>query len=200
MSTIDIIADDTHSRPAPDRSATAAPASLARTLRDAAAAAAPDAVEGLERHGDLTVATAALQELALEVGLLRGFTEKARIHATTRTRPWPASGYTRGADDPHLLRSFGILLSSIAALDDLFEDAIASIDTAPGDAIPREITIARNFAAYLGRHEINRIIEVLGASTVSEVLGFHLYWQFFADRRATYRTLPSFRSSVINRS
>ncbi|BCP55543.1 hypothetical protein K32_41600 [Kaistia sp. 32K] len=162
-----------------------------RSLRDAATAASPGTAGDLVRLDPASPLTRALEDLAIEAGVLHGFAERARRHARERTRPWPGTGVERGSEDPHLLRTFGVLISSLTALDELFEAAVASAATASADDVPAEIGLARNFAAYIGRTEISRVIEVLGASAASETLGFHRYWQFFADRRRTYRTLPA---------
>lgn len=123
-----------------------------------------------------------LLALAREVGLLSSFGERAREFVTTKTRPWPGTGYDRASDDPHVLRRFGRFVALSTALDELFAECVRSA-VEGSSANAQGVAIARALAAQIGETEISGIIELLGAGSASEKHGFHLFWLNFQTHR-----------------
>ena len=137
------------SRPVPDIAIRAeALAELAGTDFEAAVA---------ERDAESASTERDLLDLALTVGILRSFAGQATSYVTTKSRPWPGSGYDRAADDPHVLRGFGRFLSAVRAAEELFVEAVSSVADNRPDAAER-IAVAQAFALDAGAPGISDTI------------------------------------------
>ena len=121
-------------------------------------------------------AVADLLHTAVDLGLLSAFLDAATTHATTRTRPWPGTGYERAADDPHLTARFGKFVASIRALDALMDEATLEAERGSAGA-GRAAATARHHAMSVGRAFVSSTIELLGASAASVKHGFDMRWR-----------------------
>src|SRR5262249_43937276 len=87
-------------------------------------------------HGPLAAA-------AIHVGIARAAFRDLITYATTRARPWTASGADRAADDPYVQRAVGELRTQLDAAEVLFERALELLQ----DAIDRPSAEARAAAS-----------------------------------------------------
>lgn len=119
--------------------------------------------------------------LAVILGTLDGFLEQALGFLRARSRPWYGANIERATDDPHALRTVGLLFSRRNALDELATRSFATIENAlrgePAADAGREIDLARHYAQRLARSLINEGIGVLGASSASGRHGFDRFWR-----------------------
>lgn len=133
---------------------------------------------------ELRTAVRELAHAAIDFGILGAFLDAAKAHATTRTRPWPGTGYDKASDDPHLIRRFGRFVASCQALEALLDEAVEAVEQhRPGAEIAA--ANARNHALFVGRTFISEMIELLGASAASGRFGFDAYWRTFAAHART---------------
>lgn len=120
-------------------------------------------------------------DLAVVQGILDGFIEQALAFLKARSRPWYGAGIEHATDDPHVLRSLGLLFSRRHALDELALDAIAAVAKALDDEVPpdgvHQLDLARHYAQRLARSLVNEGIGLLGASSASGKHGFDRFWR-----------------------
>ncbi len=119
--------------------------------------------------------------LAAVQGMLDGFIEQALAFLKARSRPWYGAGIEHATDDPHVLRSLGLLFSRRHALDELTLDAIAAVAKALDQELPpdgvHQLDLARHYAQRLARSLVNEGIGLLGASSASGKHGFDRFWR-----------------------
>jgi alkylation response protein AidB-like acyl-CoA dehydrogenase len=125
---------------------------------------------------------------SIGLGLLTGFLDAATVHARTRTRPWPGSGYERAADDPHLILRFGRFVAALEALRALVEEAAAAVQGAAPDA-GRKAALARQHAINTGASFVSGTIELLGASATSVRHGFDQRWRDILSHARSHPTV-----------
>lgn len=147
-----------------------------KARRDLGAALASVAVRLDTTAPERRDVVADLLHAAADLGLLSAFLDAATTHATTRTTPWPGTGYERAADDPHLVARFGRLVASIRALEALLDEATPEVESFSAEA-GRAAAAARHHAVSVGRTFVSGTIELLGASAASAGLGFDQRWR-----------------------
>ena len=121
-------------------------------------------------------AVADLLHAAVDLGLLSSFLDAATTYATTKTRPWPGTGYDRAADDPHLIARFGRFVAAVSALEALVDEATTEAERGSAGAV-RAAAIARHHGVSVGRTFVSGTIELLGASATSIRHGFDVRWR-----------------------
>lgn len=121
-----------------------------------------------------------LLHAAVDLGLIGAFLEAATIYVTTKTRPWPGTGYERAADDPHVIGRFGKFRAAFHGLESLLDEATEAAAVGRGDA-PILAAAARGQAIHVGKSFISETIELLGASATSQKHGFDGYWRDFTN-------------------
>jgi alkylation response protein AidB-like acyl-CoA dehydrogenase len=119
--------------------------------------------------------------LATLQGLLDSFLDQALAFLKARSRPWYGAGIEHATDDPHVLRSLGLLFSRRHALDELTLDAIAAVAKTLDQEVPlagvHHLDLARHYAQRLARALVNEGIGLLGASSASGKHGFDRFWR-----------------------
>jgi alkylation response protein AidB-like acyl-CoA dehydrogenase len=131
-------------------------------------------------------AVADLLHAAIDLGLLSEFLDAATAYATTKTRPWPGSGYERAADDPHLIARFGRFVAALEALRALVEEAVGEV-AEESDHAGRAAFVARRYAIDVGAAFVSSTIELLGASATSIKHGFDERWRAVLDHARLHR-------------
>lgn len=127
---------------------------------------------------DRDPAAADILHAAIDMGIIGAFLDAATSYVTTKTRPWPGTGYSQASDDPHVVIRFGKFASAYRALEAMLDTALTAVETRADDAA-QAAGIARNHALAVGRIFISGTIELMGASSTSEKYGFHAYWRNF---------------------
>ncbi|MCB4770444.1 hypothetical protein LGR54_17690 [Ancylobacter sp. Lp-2] len=133
---------------------------------------------------------AASLHLAVVQGTLDGFLDRAVGFLKARSTPWYGAGLAHATDDPHALRTLGLLFARRNALDALAAEALAAVGATldqdhPSDAVSR-LDIARHYAKLLARTLVNEGIGLLGASSASGKHGFDRFWRDIATHELHY--------------
>ncbi|MBZ5734420.1 acyl-CoA dehydrogenase family protein [Nocardioides sp. TRM66260-LWL] len=125
----------------------------------------------------------------LYVGIADGALATAAGYTRDRTRPWP---YTpdvkeRGAEEFHVLETYGDLRSRLWAAEALAERAAVAIEAinARADEVTAEergeaavlIAAAKQVAIDVGLDVGTRVFEVTGARATANAVGLDLYWR-----------------------
>jgi hypothetical protein len=122
---------------------------------------------------------------------LAAFFEQALAFLRTRSRPWFGTGLERAGDDPHVIRALGQEISRLHALQDLTEQATASVEAALGAGRPAEafasLDLARHYADRIAREAVSETIGLLGASATSGRHGFDRPWRDLAIHGLRHR-------------
>ncbi len=134
-------------------------------------------------------------QLAVILGILDAFLDQALAFLRARAKPWYGAGIAHATDDPHVLRSLGVLIARKNALDALaaggLQDLNESLLSDPAGAGAPQIDIARNYGQRLAREVISEGIGLLGASSASGRHGFDRYWRSAAAHAMRYRPTRS---------
>lgn len=137
----------------------------------------------------LTLVALAFQAVLTQVlvGLAEGALGEAARYTRDQTRPWPASGLDRAADDPHILAAYGELEAEVRAARLLADDAtrvFAEAD-ARGDLLTDAdrgraglaISAAKVVATRTALDVTSRIFELTGARSTSRATGLDRFWR-----------------------
>lgn len=173
------------------------PVDLAALSRDVRLAARDDlgaAIALIERHSAGDSARhrliASALHLSVTLGLLDEFLDRAVGFLKTRSSPWYGTGLASVTQDPHVLRTLGLLISRRDALDALAEDALAVVVGALSHDDPLatvgRLDIARHYAGRVARALVNEGIGLLGASSASGKHGFDRFWRDVAAHQLHY--------------
>lgn len=152
------------------------------------AAAVELASASAQKHGAQRDATSDLLHAAADFGLIGAFLEAATGYVTTKTRPWPGTGYARAADDPHVVARFGRFIAAHHALEELLREAAQEI--AAGSHEAGELAAAaRGQAIHVARGFVSGTLELLGASATSGKHGFDAYWRHLSAHARSHPPL-----------
>lgn len=133
------------------------------------------------------LATFQLTHSAIDIGIGRGALEAAKTLIRGRSRVPPealAQGWTRPADDNHLLVSLGQwearqhaaeLLQAHAA--QVLHDAVASLDPSTVNEAAITISKAKAFGAEVALQVASDLFTFVGASATKAELGLDRYWR-----------------------
>ncbi|MFV2103954.1 acyl-CoA dehydrogenase family protein [Micromonospora sp. LOL_024] len=121
------------------------------------------------------------------VGLTEGAIDEAARYTREHSRPWPASGLDRAADDPHIRAGYGELTASLRAARLLADDATSALAQADaaGAALTTDergraaltISAAKVVSTRLATEATNRIFEFTGARATTRATGLDRFWR-----------------------
>jgi alkylation response protein AidB-like acyl-CoA dehydrogenase len=147
-------------------------------------------------HRTLSILSFQLTFVHLLLGTAEGALLAARDYTRTRTRAWIHAGVDAATDDPHVLATYGELVSNVQALGalaDRAEHAVTSVLARGVELTPRERAeaatlgaAAKVVATRVALDTTSRVFETTGARSAKRAVGLDRFW-----RNARTETLHS---------